>query len=539
MKQCNTADPVALQRVLWPRVRLANYQERILWSLWDTPETIMTAGNELGKDFVVALGTWLFIITRHPFRVVPTSANEKHLSVYWGEMGKLKAACAYPLDYREGGPFKMDTEKIVLMVNGKQCPVSYVLKMVAGPDSLDAMAGHHVPEVGPGAGFDCCGETIDWPLPRTLFIADEASSVNDAHIQRTSGWRKRMLLFGNPWTCDNYFRQAVEGRPGTGDVGGDMLFDPERPEKGFIRRVFCLSAEDSPNVRYARHEQSQGQDPSGRMIVAGLKSWEKYQTDLRTMDAVRQCVQLHGKFYKGGEQYLFPPDWLAHAEQLAYDLATGGKKRTARGMGVDPAEGGDDCAWTVVDEHGLLEQVVYKTPDTNVIPEQTKALIRQHNLDPGQCVFDRGGGGKQHADRMRGEGWPVRSLSFGTPKKAEPRWGKTFPDERHEDSELSDAYTSRRTEMYDRLSRRMNPNGPQGGFAVPRHCAEAHRQLAFFPRIYVDGKLYLPPKTRKPGAKMMTEKTLVELIGNSPDEADSLVLAVWAMENPAHVVVVG
>lgn len=533
----------------------------------------MTAGNELGKDFVVALGIWLFALTRHPWRVVVTSANERHLKVLWGELGKLKNSCAEPLDHREGGPFRMDSEKIVRVVGGRQCPVSYVMQMVAGPDSLDAMAGHHVPEVGPGAGFDCCGEYVDWALPRTLFVGDEASSLNNEYIVRSSGWRKRMLLFGNPWTCDNYFRQAVEGRPGTDDPGGDMVRDTRRnrewqagragastagtsstptgtatgassPPDGYVRRVFCLSAEDSPNVRYARKEQAAGREPSGRMIVAGLKGWDKYQLDLRTMDEYRKTVQLWGKFYRGGEQYLFPPDWLAHCEQVAFDLdgGAGGKarKRTAKGMGVDPAEGGDDCAWTVVDEFGVLEQVVFKTPDTSVIPTRTLALLRKWGLDPGQVVFDRGGGGKQHADFLRSRGVYVRAVSFGTPKKSEPQYLRQFPDQRFEDAELSDAYTSRRCEMYDKLSQRCNPAGRHGGFGVPRHLAETHRQLAVFPRVYdKDGRMYLPPKQRKPGQKLLTEKTLVELIGNSPDEADSLALAVWAMENPARVLEIG
>jgi hypothetical protein len=569
---------VALASRLWPRVRLAGYQQDILYSLWDTPETVITAGNELGKDFVVALGIWLFAVTRHPWRVIVTSANERHLKVLWGELGKLKNSCAEPLDHRDGGPFKMDSEKIVRVVGGRTCPVSYVMQMVAGPDSLDAMAGHHVPEVGPGAGFDCCGEYLDWAMPRTLFVGDEASSINDEYVTRSSGWRKRMLLFGNPWTCDNYFRQAVEGRPGTDDPGGDMVRDTARNREwvrlygspssrsptssaanpgassatpsapplpdGYVRRVFTLGAEDSPNVRFARKEQAAGLEPSGRMIVAGLKSWDKYQLDLRTMDKYRQTVQLHGKFYKGAEQMLFPPDWLSHSEQLAFDLFGGAegkaRKRMAKGMGVDPAEGGDDASWCVVDELGVLDLVNYKTPDTDVIPRQTLALIRKWNLDPGAVVFDRGGGGKQHADRLRAAGHPVRSLGFGAPKKAEAVYGKVFPDARFGDQELSDAYTSRRTEMYDRLSCRMNPSGAYGGFAIAREYGELRRQLGPVPRIYdKDGKLYLPPKQRKPGQKMLTEKTLVELIGCSPDEADSLVLAVWAMENPAHVINVG
>lgn len=520
--------PLELLEECWPHVRFYDKQLEIIRSAFTDDETWVCAGNKLGKDFVAGFVVLAFFLTRRPCRVVCTSVKDDHLDVLWGEIGTFVETSRVPLDHREGGPLIVN-QRLIRRVgdDGKECKKSYVKAVVASPDKVHGMQGHHLPR-GP-----------DY-RPMTMFLTDESSGVPSDYYVMAQSWQHCLFGFGNPWTCDNEFRWAFKGNPATGEKGGDIPRDPADPTKGYERRTFSLGAEDSPNVKFARWEMGAGREPSNRIVVPGVKDWREYQRDRRRLSPSQQVVKLDGQFYEGAFDKLFPPDWLGHAEQLAFDLDNSGKKRTARGMGVDPAEGGDDCAWNVVDEFGVLEQVVYKTPDTSVIPRQTLALLKKWRLDPGACVFDRGGGGKQHVDALRASGVPVRALGFGAAKKAEPQYLKQFPDQRHEETELADAYTTRRCEMYDRLSMRLNPAGRHGGFGIPRRMTETHRQLAVFPRVYDGaGRLYLPPKQRKPGQKMLTEKTLVELLGCSPDEADSLALAVWAMENPARVLEVG
>jgi hypothetical protein len=537
-------DPIRVGRAFWPRVRLADYQQRIVYSVWDNVETVLVAGNELGKDFIAAYITLVYFLTRHPCRIVTTSANERHLKVLWGEMGRLIATSAVPLDSRKGGPLTVNYLHIKRAFNGNECPLSYVMGMVAGPNTLDALAGHHIAEVGPGAGFDCCGTYVDYPMPRNLFLGDEASSLLDEYFERVSGWRKRGLIFGNPWPCDNYFRHSVEGKPGTEDRGGDIPRDPRDRLKGYFRKVFNLGAEDSPNVRYARWEATQDREPSNRIVIPGLRTWEKYQEQLRTLDPVRQCIQLHGKFYRGSQNLLFPPDWLNESEELGRGFEEDATPAVATGMGIDPAEGGDDCVWTVVgrkkQRRGVLEQVSEKTPNTDVIPGKTVALGKRWKLDPGQWVFDRGGGGKEHVDRLRGKGYMCRAVGFGEAAGREPDEGKADVMDKIEVLDRRGDAVNRRAEMYLLASRYCDPRGTGGGFAIPREYGDLHRQLALMPKLYDEhGRLYLPPKSRKPGRLAAHQKTLIELLGCSPDEADSFVMAVWADAHPAPVVYVG
>src|SRR5262252_1203583 len=68
-------NPVRFIKAFWPDVALYREQRIILESLRDNLETVCVAGNMLGKDFVAGLAVVHFFLTRHPVRVVTTSAD--------------------------------------------------------------------------------------------------------------------------------------------------------------------------------------------------------------------------------------------------------------------------------------------------------------------------------------------------------------------------------------------------------------------------------------------------------------------------------
>jgi len=74
-------DPLAFQREFWPDVQLYDKQIEILYSLRDNDETFVPAGNMLGKDFIAGYAVLWFFLTRHPCRIVTTSAKDDHLRV--------------------------------------------------------------------------------------------------------------------------------------------------------------------------------------------------------------------------------------------------------------------------------------------------------------------------------------------------------------------------------------------------------------------------------------------------------------------------
>ena len=299
----------------------------------------------------------------------------------------------------------------------------------------------------------------------------------------------------------------------------------------YYRKVIKIRAEDSPNVQLAVAQRQRGTEPTGEVLIPGVLSFAEWVKRRATWDPIRQCVGLDAEFWEGAELLLFPPHWLNRSAELARDLR--GKPRKAKAMGCDPAEGGDKTCWAVVDELGLIDLVSVRTPDTASITSTTLALIREHGVPDAKVCFDRGGGGKEHADRLRWQGHDVTTVAFGESLVPPPRRGtNTYRplDVRIDEREERYAYLNRRAEMYHSLSRAVDPEAGQG-FAIPDQgeaCEELRRQLAVFPKLTdAEGRYWLPPKNRK--TDNSKTKTLVEMLGHSPDEADALVIAFHAM----------
>lgn len=317
------------------------------------------------------------------------------------------------------------------------------------------------------------------------------------------------------------------------------------------RRVIHIRAEDSPNVALGLKQKAEGKEPTNEILIPGVKSYERYVKDRRFWDNVQQCVSLDGLFYEGKEIRLFPQDWLQGAIKKADELTRiYGPKRKGKTLGIDPAEGGDSTVWTVGDKLGFIFQRSERTADTSVITGTTLGIMRDYSISPENVLFDRGGGGKEHADRMRKNGYNVRTVAFGEKVIPERKRGLTTLEHRKLQDEERYAYFNRRSEMYGLLSRAIDPEhtdgleklesemgialkttrNPKVVYGIPRSMVELHKQLRPIPKIYdQEGKLWLPPKNKPPGSDKSTVKTLIEMIGHSPDEADSAVLCYYGL----------
>lgn len=315
-----------------------------------------------------------------------------------------------------------------------------------------------------------------------------------------------------------------------------MSTDPPR----FYRKIIRITGDDSPNVRFAKAEMAAGREPTHTIILEGVLPYADYAKRRLVWDPIRQCIGLDAMFYKGAENLLFPPLWRTKSEERARALR--GAKRTATAMGVDPAEGGDYSAWTVIDDDGIIFHTYEKTPDTTVVPNRTISIIQQYGLTPSRVCFDRGGGGKQHADQLRERGFDVKTVGFGESVSIEPKRGLQLFGERLENREERFQYATRRAQMYGMLHEKLDPgDGTWAVFAVPAELERLHHEMAPIPLWYdPEGRLLLPRKHRKPGEKKEDGKpTLVDMIGWSPDCLDSLVLAVFARWGGASSVTAG
>lgn len=519
-------DPLELKELLWPSVRFYKEERDIIYSVIENDETVVPAANQMGKDFVSGFLVLYTFLTRTPCRIVTTSAKDDHLRVLWGEINRFIDSSKYPLDHRKGGPLIINHQSLRKMIGEEECPISYVIGMVAAPDRIAAMQGHHANPLDASAAND--------RIPRTLFVSDESSSVPDDYFKMAGTWAKRMLIIGNTWPCENYFKHAIKGRPGTEDRGGDI---PRPNGQGYVRKVIKIKAEQSPNVRYGMAEVRAGKEPTDTIIVPGVKTHSDYVKHRSLWDKIKQCVSLDADFYEGAEVLMFPPAWLDAAERRAAELTARREPRKAKAMGIDPAEGGDSSVWTIIDEYGVIAQISKKTPNTAFIPNYTIALGNEYNIPSEKWIFDRGGGGYEHASTLRERGYNPVTVGFGEGITPELQRGLKVLEVKKEEREERYAYKNRRAEMYGTLRLVLDPETPKylaQPFALPRELGKLRQQLAPIPLMYdAEGRMELLPKNVREmdninGTKQR-RKTLVDLVGHSPDEADSLVLALWGL----------
>jgi hypothetical protein len=295
----------------------------------------------------------------------------------------------------------------------------------------------------------------------------------------------------------------------------------------YYRKVFRITADQSPNVQLALAEIANGKPPSNKILVPGVMPYADYIKRRETWDEIRQCIGLDAQFYEGSELLIIPPSWLARSAQEA-DRLKGQKKREAKAIGIDPGEGSAETCMTVIDELGVLDEDAIPTPDTSRIQGSLIALGRKYNLTPSRWMFDRGGGGKQIADRMRDDGYDVLTVGFGDVVSVGVRRGIALYSDRLDAQEARSAYKNRRAQMYGDLAALIDPTTGDIPFAIPGHMMELHRQLSLIPKRYDhEGKLVLPPKNRR--TSNSNEVTMQDILGCSPDRADALVIAVHCM----------
>jgi hypothetical protein len=195
-KKTAVMDPIKFASLMWPHVTFYAKQREIIYSVVDNDETVVPAGNMLGKDFVSAFIALWFFVSRSPCRVVTTSVDSAQLEgVLWGEIRRFIQEARFPLDKEKGGPLVITHQKIRKWENGKLCGLSYLIGRVAARG--EGMLGHHIAEVGD-------------EVPRTLYIADEASGLDDTSYERADTWAKRKLIIGNPYPTTNFFYRAVK-----------------------------------------------------------------------------------------------------------------------------------------------------------------------------------------------------------------------------------------------------------------------------------------------------------------------------------------
>ena len=486
-------DPVKFTSLCWPQIRLYDKQQEILYSVRDNVETFCHAANEMGKDFVTSLAVIWFFASRKPARVITSSSSETQLkSILWSEIRQRLETSKYKF------PFRVSTLQMKrLNAKGEEDPLSYVIGHVT--NTVESFQGHHLAH----------------DKPRVLAVFDEASGIDDIYKEASESWAHRTLVIGNPLNTTNFFFKYCR----TGDVA-----DPGGG-KGLFRKVIHIDAAKSPNYLYGEALRKRGEKPPYPSIIPGVCSHSDFQRRKLVWDKAKQTMRLHGNFFLGANALLFPPLWLDKAEdtwdanhKLPYDANVPETSTLPNYLGVDTGAGRDLTVWTVINRLGIVQQIPKVTDDTSVIPDITKALMKQFYIKPSNVAFDAGGGGKQFVDLLRNQRMgnmslsAIRSVAFGSSPK--PRIGQAVKTNRQKIEKEEDAQTfkNKRAQMYWLLRELVDEtsfldmdgnvtqsNADQQIFGIPRELTTLREELAVLQLLYdQEGKLYLPPKDDPP-----------------------------------------
>jgi hypothetical protein len=457
----------------------------------DGTETFLTTVCDHNSRIAAVTAIWWFA-SRTPARVITSSTTQAQLeTILWTEIRNLISSSLFPL------PFEVSHLRVRKYSDDSRTTV-HALDYIVGhvTNTVESFQGHHLPN----------------DKARVLCVLDEASGIADEFKDAADSWAHRALVIGNPLSTTNFFYRDCKRGDQPDPSGRDAL----------LRKVIHVDGLDSPNVKLGISRVRQGLDGLHPLLIPGLLSYDEYLVRDKEWDEVKRTTRLHGRFYEGEQAMLFPANWLDASQTHWDDLRRLETPRRAKAMGVDGAEGRDMTCWTIVDEHGIIQQVARQTPDTMEIVNETVRYMEDYGIAARNVVFDGGGGGKQIADRLRQMGHRVKIVMFGgststTKSKAKGR--------RAEKDETRSAYRNRRAEMYGNLRKLLNPHGEQP-FAIPPDAHLLREELAILPLQYdQEGKMFLPPKDLRSNDKQGHELTLRKMLGRSPDRADSLVLA--------------
>lgn len=530
-------DPLVFKEINWPEIYFHKKQKEVIYSAINNDETFVMGCNECGKSLLSAFVAVYWICTVKNGRVVVTSVKLDQLrDVIWGEITRLisTAKTKLPLQCNFLHIKKLDKD-------GNPVPSSELVGQVS--NTQEGILGRHASEGW--APTEQSGKAL------TFVIGEEASGIQDHVRNSTLTWADRRLWISNTWNCENFFRYATDedytndkGIPGGKDI-------PRESGNGFHRKIIRIDSFDNPNIAYGLEEEKRGLKPSGKIFIPGIKTFDKFKEDQILLDEMMVNVVLWAKYYKGKELKLYPNEWIDRAKELFY--VHNRRKRRAKAIGIDPGEGVSKTSLCAVDEYGILEIVSVLTPDTSVIDNMIIDFGRKHNVPSHMWGTDRGGGGKQIADRLRRAGYNIRTIAFGQSIQEDPKRGsgQTPYGKKIENVELKYAFTTFRAMLYGTFAELLDPSGkptveelkqyeilrvtPQMGFSIPPTYHTLFQEMRAIPKIRDDnGRLWIPPKGNKDlpdWVPQKSRKTLIQLVGHSPDELDSVVVAVYVMNN--------
>lgn len=490
-------NPIPYVKLQWPDVILDGFQVETIEGMFDTKilEVFIKGCTGPGKGFAVGgLGANVWFDVFDESKTILSSSGFEHAKKnIFAELTKWRRR----RKYQNIHPDEIRTKEI------HHNEEHFVL--ISNPETGEGMSGQHG--------------------PRTLFIFDEASAVDDSVYENAKKQSRMIVALANPRVLSGFFRKGFEdaedpdknqivdmpsGRRKLISVGGldctnvknKCLLVQVSPPGGIeIEGAFFAEGESIPDEYYERVKP----------IIPGQITYSKYMETMANIDPNQRAIFAEGRFpTEDLEMQVIPGTWIAR------HTAAWHKKLPADVFALDVAasKSGDRSILAVGSGAGILDLLPKQENDTMVLVGWVIATVRKRYgvdlTESGHPVaVDFGGVGKPVGQRLRELGVWVHPIFGGSA----PTFDKTN-------------YANKRAELYGELSHRLNPMGAYRDTPFPlppKHGADLSREFNAHEKIYQsDGvKFHLIPKHKR-GRTCSSVREILN--GKSPDKSDAVVM---------------
>lgn len=341
-----------------------------------------------------------------------------------------------------------------------------------------------------GNGRQIVGRVSDKPegvagisSPRLLIIVDEANGLEDNIFEALEGnmaGGAHMLLLGNP--------TRVTGR----------FYDSFHGQKEIWSR-FHIPSTESPNVK------------AGKIVIPGLATQEWVDARKKVFTPAQFAVRVMGEFAESDIETLIKREWIDAAFDRHDQWVRDGKPGVFMSIGGDPASSGGPDSCTMVTRYDVGIEAIHRYPNKG--PLDLADVIEQE-------YRSRGSNSTAIVDVLSGPGTADSLKRKKVPCIAYKGSEKT--DRRDATGYLE--FVRVRAAAYWKLRDGLNPE--RGiNMILPRNEALVKQLVCIDFWENVNGKICI---TTKDDVKAL-------LSGESPDEADGVVMAWWVLPRPKHI----
>lgn len=319
-------------------------QEEICRSVVDHPDTLVPAGNSVGKSFVAAGIALAFLATRPDSVVLCTAPTQTQLEqVLWKEIVRAHNGARVPL----GGRITQDPLKVD-MGDGWHL-------LAYATNKVERLSGHHAPDL--------------------LAIVDEGSGVPPEIFEAIDSLNpSRLLVLGNPlWPHGPFYERCTRALEGG------------NPNVNLIQ----VASLESPDIDLARSPRGMADATwLGRARADYGESslwWKSHVLAMFPDSAVDMVVSR--AWVDLAARTLYRP---AGVRRMAIDVGGGG--------------GGDRSVICVRDDNGLAWLEWSRDWSFEELAARAARLCREHGVEHARVTYDASGIGHDFNNRLQAAG---------------------------------------------------------------------------------------------------------------------------------------